>query len=511
MSAFHSVRRRLLVVMLATTITALLVAAAAMIVYDMRVYRHALANDLKTQADVVAQSSAPALLFDDRDAARDNLAVLKAKPNIAAAALYNADGGLFALYTRSGASGQVPLAPEAEGIQVSGDEMIFVRRIGDNGSALGAVYLKGDYELVNHLASYAAIMGGVLALSLVVALVMSMWLQSTITTPIIAMREVAQQVVDTRDFSLRAAKSTDDEIGYLADAFNAMLAEIGQRTQALEQSNASLAQEIHEREIAQRALLDAEEELKRFNAQLEQRVAERTAELAAANKELESFSYSVSHDLRAPVRAIAGFSRLLAQHHEADLNGEAKRKLGIVRSEAARMGTLIDDLLAFSRLGRQPIQMSVVDMEELVRINVRTLDADPQAGKPELRIGTLPKARGDRGLLAQVWANLLANAYKFSGKSEHPAIEVNAMSDAAEHVYSVRDNGVGFDPRYASKLFGVFQRLHDPAEYPGTGVGLALVHRIIARHGGRVWAEGEPGVGATFYFSLPRKDDDGSV
>jgi light-regulated signal transduction histidine kinase (bacteriophytochrome) len=150
-------------------------------------------------------------------------------------------------------------------------------------------------------------------------------------------------------------------------------------------------------------------------------------------------------------------------------------------------------------------------MEELVRMNASTLDASHEGPKPELRIGPLPAAAGDRSLLAQVWANLLANAYKFSSKKDDPAIEVNAISDPREHVYFVRDNGVGFDPRYASKLFGVFQRLHDPADYPGTGVGLALVQRIVARHGGRVWAESRPGVGATFYFSLPRRDSDGTV
>ena len=511
MFARHSVRRRLLLVMLATTVTALLVAATAMIAYDLHGYRDALAHDLTTQADVVAKSSVAALLFNDHDAARENLAVLKARPNIGAAALYNAQGGLFAAYSRSGANAEVPLRPAGEGVRVSGREMVLVKAIGENGDVLGTVFLKSDYELFERVAGYGAIMGGVLALSLVVALLMSLWLQSTLTAPIIAMREVAQQVVETRDFSLRAIKSTDDEIGYLADAFNGMLAEIGQRTHALEQSNASLAAEVRERELAERALLRAEEALKRFNAELEQRVADRTGELAAANKELESFSYSVSHDLRAPVRAIVGFSRLLAEQHEAQLDDEARRKLNIVRSEAARMGTLIDDLLAFSRLGRQSLQAGMVDMEELVRMNVNTLNADPNAAKPELRMGTLPKAFGDRGLIAQVWANLLANAYKFSGKKAHPAIEVSAMTDATEHVYFVRDNGVGFDPRYSSKLFGVFQRLHDTAEYPGTGVGLALVQRIIVRHGGRVWAEGAPGLGATFYFSLPRKDEDEPV
>lgn len=512
MLAPRSIRTRLLLVVVATTMTALAIAAGAMILYDIHDYRLALTDDLATQADIIGQSSAPALLFDDRLAARRTLASLKAKRNVVVGALYTARGGLFAFYARAGvdAAGLPPL-PDAEGASIRGNEVVLVRRIVKDNEVLGSIYLRGDYELGQHLRNYAAIMGGVLAISMVAALLMWLWLQSTVTAPIRAMRDVAEKVVEKRDFSLRAKKTTDDEIGYLADAFNGMLSEIGQRTAAIERSNASLAAEIREREQAEQARLRAEEELRRLNAELEQRVAGRTKELAAANKELESFSYSVSHDLRAPVRAIAGFSKLLAEQHEAQLDAEARRKLGIVRSEAARMGTLIDDLLAFSRLGRQPLQMKSVDMEELVRMNVDTLNAGLQGPPPQVRIGKLPPALGDRSVLAQVWANLLANAYKFSGRKERPAVEVNAISDEREHVYFVRDNGVGFDPRYVEKLFGVFQRLHDQREFPGTGVGLALVQRIVARHGGRVWAQGQPNEGATFYFSLPRKERHGPV
>ena len=512
MLATRSIRTRLLLVVVATTTTALFIAAAAMILYDIHDYRLALTADLSTQADIIGQSSAPALLFDDRVAARRTLASLKAKRNVVVGALYTARGGLFAFYTRRGVdAADLPALPEAEGTSIRGNEVVLVRRVVENNEVLGSIYLRGDYELANHLRSYAAIMGGVLAISMVAALLMWLWLQSTVTAPILAMRELAKEVVEKRDFSLRARKTTDDEIGYLADAFNGMLAEIGHRTAALERSNASLAAEIRERGQAEQARLHAEEELRRLNAELEQRVADRTQELAAANRELESFSYSVSHDLRAPVRAIAGFSKLLAEQHEAQLDAEARRKLAIVRSEAARMGALIDDLLAFSRLGRQPLQVKAVDMEELVRMNIDTLNAGHQGLPPQVRIGKLPPALGDRSMLAQVWANLLANAYKFSAKKERPAVEVNAISDEREHVYFVRDNGVGFDPRYVEKLFGVFQRLHDASEFPGTGVGLALVQRIVARHGGRVWAQGQPNEGATFYFSIPRKEQHGSV
>jgi len=240
-------------------------------------------------------------------------------------------------------------------------------------------------------------------------------------------------------------------------------------------------------------------------------VMSRTAELEAANKELEGFSYSVSHDLRAPVRAIAGFSRMLWQDQASQLDDEGRRKLDIIRSEGARMGVLIDELLAFSRLGRQAIRMVELDMGQLARVTYDRLCTQHEGTQPEFHLSALPRAQGDRVLLEQVWTNFLSNALKFTGKKEQPLIEVGAITDDREHVYFVRDNGAGFDPRYQAKLFGVFQRLHNANEFQGTGVGLALVHRIVTRHNGRVWADSKLGEGATFYFTLPREQSDGSV
>ena len=245
-------------------------------------------------------------------------------------------------------------------------------------------------------------------------------------------------------------------------------------------------------------------EIEGLNANLERRVTQRTAELEATVRDLDSFSYSVSHDLRAPLRAVVGFSKLLAEDHGPELDDEALRKLDVIQSEGERMGRLIDELLAFSRLGRKAIQMSELDMTELARSTFAGLDDSDGRARAEFCLGDLPRAKGDRVLVRQVWANLLSNAVKFSSKRETPRIEVSAVSDEREHVYSIRDNGAGFDPRYRAKLFGVFERLHNPAEFPGTGVGLALVERIVVRHGGRVWADGTPGEGATFYFTLPK-------
>jgi light-regulated signal transduction histidine kinase (bacteriophytochrome) len=275
---------------------------------------------------------------------------------------------------------------------------------------------------------------------------------------------------------------------------------------------AEIEHEIGERARAETALRASDDRLRALNAELEERVAQRTGELEAANKELESFSYSVSHDLRAPIRAVAGFTTLLIADHGAELSAEARRKLDIIGKEAARMGTLIDDLLAFSRLGRKAVMRSDVDMRELAHATFeRLMHGDETRRRIDLRLGSMPRAYCDASLFEQVWGNLISNAIKFSSKKESPVIEIGGISEQTEHVYFVRDNGAGFEAAYRERLFGVFQRLHHDHEFPGTGVGLALVHRIVTRHGGRVWADGEQGRGATFYFTVPKEASDGGV
>lgn len=246
----------------------------------------------------------------------------------------------------------------------------------------------------------------------------------------------------------------------------------------------------------------AEEKIRQLNVELEQRVIKRTAELEAANKELEAFSYSVSHDLRTPLRAMNGFAGIVLEDFGPQLPEDGRRYLERIRNGGRRMGELIDDLLAFSRLSRQPVNRQHMNSARIVQEVVDDLKSQQDGRQIEWRIGELPPCLADSALLKQVWVNLLSNAIKYSRDRKSAIVEAGCTYENGGNVYFVRDNGVGFDMQYANKLFGVFQRLHRADEFEGTGVGLAIVQRIVHRHGGRVWAEGRVNQGAAFYFTV---------
>jgi len=272
---------------------------------------------------------------------------------------------------------------------------------------------------------------------------------------------------------------------------------------ALAIANARYYQHV---EASGKALAEANEQLKREIAdrqQAEEMLKTQTLQLEVANRSLESFTHSVSHDLRAPLRVVDGYVRMLDKELKGTLKGEAERKLQVIRNNVAKMGQLIDDLLALSRLGYEAITSEILDMENLVQEVWNDLKAVRDQRRLTVEVNHLPAAYGDCRFIKQVLVNLLSNAIKFTKEREVATIEIGGRQAAGETVYYVQDNGVGFDMRYAAKLFGVFQRLHDSGAYEGTGIGLSIVHRIINLHGGRVWAEGRVDEGATFYFSLP--------
>jgi len=235
---------------------------------------------------------------------------------------------------------------------------------------------------------------------------------------------------------------------------------------------------------------------------LEVKVKERTAELEAANRELEAFSYTVSHDLQSPLRAIVGFSRILLTENREQLSREAVEHLETIDKNARRMHELIKDLLTFSKLGKEKVVSEPLDMNEVVEQVLTELPTNYKNNKAIIMLQSLQPAQGDASLIRQVWVNLLDNALKYSSKKESPVIEIGMKEVADEQVYFIKDNGAGFDMQYVDRLFGVFQRIHEPEEFEGSGIGLATVNRIITKHGGRIWAEAKPGEGAIFYFTL---------
>ena len=467
-----SIRWKLVLATLVTSILAQLFAGAILAVYDSHVYQKQKRGEVLAQAAILAASVTASMEFNDAKAAHEYLDALNANPEIDAAAVYDLRGDLFASYARNGAkSHSVPARAEPVGQRFQGSDLIIFAPVMEHGNQLGTVYLHAITEpIAARLERYIGIIMLVLMGSLAIAAPLSMRLNAAISNPI---REIAAtaSLITAGDLSATVAPTRRaDEIGLLIKGFGQMVSSLREMT-----------------------------------GQLERRVVERTAQLEAANKELEAFSYSVSHDLRAPLRAIDGFAHILEEDHAPHLDAEGKRLLSVVRSNSRRMGALIDDLLAFSKLGRQPINLVSTDMTGLVREVWSEIHAGQPGGYNTLALSTLPTAQGDRSLLKQVWANLLSNASKYSSQQEFPKIEVSSEENELEAIYRVRDNGAGFDMKYYGRLFGVFQRLHASTEFPGTGVGLAIVQRVVVRHGGRVWAESKVGEGATFFFSLPKQ------
>ncbi|HYQ89969.1 MAG TPA: ATP-binding protein [Candidatus Binatia bacterium] len=472
-----TLRRKLITSMMLTSTSVLLLAGAVFVGHDVVSVRRLLVDTIVTRANMLAANSTAALAFQNPDDAGQVLDALKADPRTISAALYDQDGRLFATYPRSGSPALVPQEAGPIGHRFESSALAVSQPVVVDGRRIGTIYLKAGLGLISERARVDAMVVLLAILgSIVVAFGIATWLQRRIAEPILSLAAVAKSISERKDYTVRAKAVGDDEVGVLAEAFDEMLEEIQGR----------------------------DKEIRLLNADLEHRVAERTKELEESNKELEAFSYSVSHDLRAPLRHIHGFVELLSQHAGPSLDEKGRRHLATISSAAEKMGALIDDLLVFSRMGRTEMRKTTVDLGALAAEVVRELEVDAKGRRVDWKLGALPIVKGDPAMLRLVLTNLFSNALKYSGPREAARIEVEAQSQNGEIVVVVRDNGVGFDPTYVHKLFGVFQRLHGPAEFEGTGIGLANVRRIVGRHGGRTWAEGAIDQGATFYFSLPK-------
>jgi len=476
----HSISRKLTWMNLFVSGAALLLACAAFIGYERLTFRETMVRNLSTQAQIVGSNSVSALVFNDPQAAENTLSALKAAPNVLSAVIYGADGRPFAAYSRDrGAHAPaLPAIPagQTEAYWITGEHVVLVRSIVFGGKPTGTVYIRSDMQELNQrLKRYAGIAGIVLAVSLLAAMVVSSIFRRSVAEPIVQLAEIAKTVSRDKNYSVRATPiHSKGELAILIDSFNEMLAQIDRN----------------------------EKDLRKAHDELEQRVQERTAELAAANKELEAFSYSVSHDLRAPLRSIDGFSQALLEDYADKIEPAGKDYLQRVRTATQRMSQLIDDLLNLSRVTRAEMRREKVDLTALARsITDELAKSDPDR-RVELKICEGLMAEADSRLLRVVMENLLGNAWKYTSTHNEAQIEFGQMKHNGRPAYFVRDDGAGFDPRYVGRLFGAFQRLHAATEFPGTGIGLATVQRIIHRHGGDVWAEGAVDHGATFYFTL---------
>jgi len=472
-----TIGRKLVTAMMLTSTAVLVLAGVVFVAHDFAISRRAMVQALVTRAHILAANSTAALAFQNPDDATQVLHALGTDPTMTAAALYDGQGQPFATYPASAKPGTVPARPMATGYRFERSRLAVSEPIVEEGRRLGTIYLESDLRVLDQRLKADAIVVLIAVFgSITLAFALASWLQRGIAHPILALAEVARTVSEGKDYSVRSRAVGDDEVGVLSEAFDQMLGEIQRR----------------------------ESEIRLLNADLERRVNERTAELEASNKELEAFSYSVSHDLRAPLRHIDGFVELLTKHAFASLDEKAQGHLTKISAAAKQMGALIDDLLAFSRVGRTEMRKTSVNLASMTADVIQELRDDAKGRLVEWKVEELPTVQGDPSMLRLVLVNLLANALKYSGPTKEARIEVGARAQNGEIVVSVRDNGVGFDPAYAHKLFGVFQRLHASKEFEGTGIGLANVRRIVNRHGGRTWAEGAIQQGATFYFSLPR-------
>jgi signal transduction histidine kinase len=473
----ESIQRKLTAMIVATSAVVVMLTCASFFGYEFLTFRRAMRQNLATLAQVIAANSTAAIAFQNPDDATEVLTALKAERDIVTASLYTADGKLFATYPAELPPEAFPAGLEKDGYRFGDSHLAAWQPVSQGNRRLGTLYLKmGTGSMHKRLQLYGVIVGLVILGSLATAYVLSRRLQRQISRPILELAETAKAISERRDYTVRANRPRIDELGSLTDAFNQMLTQIDQQTRAIGE----------------------------LNEELEGRVQERTSQLEAANKELEAFSYSVSHDLRAPLRHIDGYADL-ARKAATGVNDTVRHYLETISDSAKQMGRLIDDLLVFSRMQRTEMRQREVALDALVEEAIGRMEEEIKNRNIVWKKGKLPAVFGDAAMLRQVVINLVSNAVKYSGSRDRAEIEIGCTNGGSEEVVFVRDNGVGFDMQYAGKLFGVFQRLHSSDDFEGTGIGLANVRRIIQRHGGRTWAEGKVDEGATFYFSIPTK------
>ncbi len=466
---------------LATSFIVLLIVVSFFSIFELREFDRTLRQRLQTLSRITADNASAALAFDDNVEAQRILEILAVSPMMVQATLRDKDGKIVAQWTRPGLIGQGGAAFRQNGI--GSGYYSHSTKVQEGQQFLGTLEMVASRsELGSRFGAYllftvtTALLGGLIAVAL------AWWLQRKIMKPVNELLRVTRTVARTGDYTLRARAFSESELGEITQSFNNMLERV---------HKGNLEKQQHA------------EEIMRLNETLEERVARRTLQLEEANRELESFSYSVSHDLRAPLRHVQGYADMLAKSAVEKLDERQSRYLKTISDAASDMGRLIDDLLSFSRMGRKEMREAMVDLNDVISSVLEELSPAMEGREIEWSIQDIPAVRGDPTMLRLVMQNLLDNAVKYTRQREVAKITVSYEEEGNGWLrISVADNGAGFKMQYYDKLFGVFQRLHRQEEFEGTGIGLANVRRVLSRHGGRIWAESEPEVGSTFTFTL---------
>jgi signal transduction histidine kinase/CheY-like chemotaxis protein len=477
-----SVRSKLIIMAVSTTLAALLVASIAMLLFDLRAFKQYWVDDLTTQADIMANVTAPALAFNDAQAAQQNLAVLRARPQILAAAVYTAHGVRFASYSQKAGDLVFPDKPERAGYRIEGGELMVFQPVVENGERLGTVYLRSRFGLFERLINYAAILGGVMLGALVIAALVASRLQASITRPLQAVTNVAREVMQRRDFTLRVPGNNSGEIGVLVAAFNDMLAEIGRRSHALQEANLTLEHEMQVRHRADEALL-------------------------LADRRKDEFLATLAHELRNPLAPIrTGLDILRIRSGDAQAT---QRATDIMERQLRQMVRLVDDLLDVSRIntGKFAIKMGRVELKAVVNDALEVVRSYIELHGHELVIDLPDRPvflHGDATRLAQILSNLLNNAAKYTNRGGR--VSLSAKVDDRTLVLVVADNGIGLAPDMLNSVFEMFVQVDSTLERTnaGLGVGLSLARRLVELHGGTIDAHSDGlGNGSSFSVRLP--------
>jgi signal transduction histidine kinase len=470
-----------LVGMLAS-MTVLLVAGTAFFGYTVKQAREDLDRSMQLRAEMLGSVSAASIVFDDPKAGLELLDALRNDPRMAAAALYRADRTMFVSYQRTNADVFTELDTLLPGgLRWSGEHRLLAQPIDFKGERVGYVGLASDLSYLHDVVRRSVIVAlAVLAGCLLLGWVLSNRLQRVVTRPILTVADLAQTIAHSGDYSHRLPVEGTHELATLAASFNTMLQQIERRDAELAAARNALEMRVEERT----------RELRR-----------QTEELTRSNADLEQFAYVASHDLQEPLRMVASYTQLLAESTKDQLQADAREYIDYAIDGAVRMQNLIADLLAYSRVGRTEIRPAPVATDEIAAQAVANLGLAIADSGAKVVVDPLPPVVGHRTLLIQLFQNLIGNAIKFRG-TVPPEIHVTAELRAGAVEFAVRDNGIGFDPKYAPKVFVIFQRLHARGKYPGTGIGLAVCKRIVENHGGRIWVDSTPGKGTTFFFTI---------